>query len=718
MASSSASAQSPSGDGVAWLDRVMRRIRPADAVLPVLPPALEEAWHTVALTCGLSSAQLAQEVARQSGLRSESLPALLSPEAVAWLRAPAARNVYAVPVRKEEGYLVIAVCNPTVPDLLERLRFASDMPVEVVIAPPEDIRRARDSLLDDIGGGVGSARSIAAAEGTLGQGLGGGEFHVEDRGSDAPVVRLCDMMLRQAILHQASDIHAQPLGASGLVRMRVDGRLRKAGRLPLDVLQRLIARVKAVAGMDPTDRMHPQDGRARAFLDKKMLDLRISTLPVSGGEKLVIRLLGGHSVLQLDDLDLPEVERRQVQHLVDASMGMVLVAGPTGSGKTTTLYSVLNAKNDPDLSIVTVEDPVEIRMPMLAQIEVNPRAGLDFVNALRSVVRQDPDIVLIGEIRDAETAGIAMQAAITGHLVFASIHANDAVSVLPRLGKLGVDTNLAAEAVRGVISQRLLRTLCPRCARPAQAPWTPAESWLMAHAGLQGSLRAVGCGACAGSGYKGRCSFMQVLTVTQEVAGLLDHGAPLSAVRALARQQGMRTLAESALDRVRRGQTSVEEVLREMGTDFWRDAAMAFGTPAPQEAIRASGLPAPAEDHGAAMLMVRDEKWRKVLRDWFQQLGWRIVEAATEDEVRAIMQDDADFGLAVIDLEQLRPDRMRAMFELRASMGGTFLPGLFFEHPGYEEFHLYIRQQARVLLAPRPHSITQLGQQIEYALSS
>ncbi len=709
-----------------WLGGVLRRLRPDDEALPVLPDQLEAAWDTAAAYCGMSVWQLCEEIAHQYGLPSEPLPVRLSDEAVAWMGSPVVLEAGAVLVRHAEGYLVAAVAQPLEPDVMQRLRFVSGVPVQLVLVPPAEIRLLREILalrtapsrkdtVDTVAGAVAhqEARDVLVQMPEAGS----GEFHVEDQETDNAIVRLCNLMLREAMAHAASDIHLQPMGGDGVVRLRIDGLLRIQGRGPVSVMRRVVNRFKAVAGMDPTGHMRPQDGHARVMSTTQTLDMRISSLPVVGGEKLVIRLLGGHSVLRMDDLDLPEIERRQVRNLIDASMGVVLVAGPTGSGKTTTLYSVLAEKDTADVNIVTVEDPVEIRMPRLAQTEVNAKSGLDFANALRSVLRQDPDIILIGEVRDRETAAIAMQAAITGHLVLASIHANDAVSVLPRLTELGVSPDLAGEAVRGILSQRLLRAVCRACAQPAQAPWTPAEAWLHAYAGVTGSLRAVGCPACAGTGYKGRRSILQVLTNTPAVARLLDHGAPLSQVRELARQEGMRFLSESALDRVQRGQTTVQEVLRVMGTDFWREIGVVTGRTPPLDLIEPPSLVQDEGGRGGVLLIAKTEVWRVRLSAWLRELKWRVVTASNVREVQEAMTHDSDFSLVVIDLATADEQRARALMSVRGTIAGAAVPMLVFEDSGPPALAQYFGQQPYVMLAPRPASAGDLRPQVDRALA-
>ncbi len=680
-----AKAQPPSdpGTSTAWLEQVLQHARPDAVAPPPLPPNLERAWDLVAGFCGWTEWELAQEIARQFGLHCEPLPGDVPAEMAVHLRSPWMRRYLAVPLRRGDEHVVVAVANPTAEGLVERVSFLFGVAVVLTIAPPAQLRAHYDGI-----GMRGSTPGTAEADPQPPpHEEAPSEFHLEDHPGDSAIITLCNVMLRHAIEQGASDIHVQPLGDGGIVLMRLDGRL------------------------------HPQDAHARAVAPDRTLDMRISTLPVIGGEKLVIRLLGGHRPLTLADLDLTETELGQLQNLVEASMGLVIVAGPTGSGKTTTLYAVLNEKNTSDVSIVTVEDPVEIRMPRLAQTEVNAKSGLDFANALRSVVRQDPDIVLIGEIRDTETASIAMQAAITGHLVFASVHANDAVSVLPRLRELGVNGDLVGEAVRGVVSQRLIRTLCNACAAPAAAPWTPAEGWLMQHAGLTTSRRAVGCAVCHGTGCRGRRSVMQVLTVTPEVAHLLDHGAPLSELRKHAAGQGMRLLAQSALERIERGQTSVQEVLRVMGTDFWRSLAEVANLPSPG----ALGMVRTPQDdlQGEVLLIAKDDAWRTTLAGWLRELGWsRIVEASDEQGVLAAMRHHTDFGLTVVDVEKLLSDRARLLMQMRSTLAGAVVPILVLGGLNNVTLASDLALQASTRLADRPSNAKELAQQLQPLLQA
>lgn len=704
-------------DASVWLRGILRSLRPQHPALPAVPADLESGWAFVANFCGLTPWQLAHEIARKYGLRTERLPATLDDNAKEWMKSLVVQECGAVLVRRADGYLVVAVAEPLAPDVLQRLSFVSDLPIELVVAPPGELRLLSGAPMASITPIEGKDEAEADEGHPDAQhDAPGGVFYLDNPDSGSAVVHLCNLMLRHAMTQGASDIHVQPAGDGGVVRMRIDGLLRLAGRMPLSVMRRLISRVKAVAGLDPTDRMRPQDGHARVVSATQTLDLRIATLPVVGGEKLVVRLLGGQQMLRLDDLDLPEVERRQIQNLIDSTMGAVLVAGPTGSGKTTTLYSILHEKNTTEVNIVTAEDPVEIRMPRLAQTEVNTKAGLTFATALRSIVRQDPDIVLIGEIRDADTAAIAMQAAITGRLVFASIHANDAVSVLRRLAELGVGVDLTGEAVRGILSQRLVRAVCRACAVPAPPAQSATEAWLMDHAKLTGTLSAVGCRACAGTGYKGRLGIMQVLTNSPEISRLLDHGAPLSEVRDAARGQGMRFLSESALDRVRRGQTTLDEVLRVMGADFWREMGVVFAAAPPAAGIK----PAASDDRDvqrpAVLLFAKNESWRGTLAAWLDELQWKVVIATTDAHLLEAMAHAADFSLVVVDEEHLDRQRALVFLAMRATLAGAAVPLLVMAKEQSQDISDFVNRQPFSSLVTRPDGAPTLRLQIARAL--
>ena len=411
-----------------------------------------------------------------------------------------------------------------------------------------------------------------------------------EEASTAPIVRLVDMMLADGISSRASDVHVEPVEGGVVVRYRIDGVLRQVMKIPRSAGVPLISRIKIMSGLDIADRRRPQDGRARVSVNGSPVDLRISTLPATHGEKVVIRVLNAKAtVLSLDSLGMSEDERDQIGKLLTNKEGIILVTGPTGSGKTTTLYSALRMVQSEGVNIVTVEDPVEYRLgENIVQVQVNEKAGLTFASALRSILRQDPDVVLVGEIRDHETAQIAVQASLTGHLVLSTLHTNDAPNAVTRLVDMGMEAYKIATALRGVIAQRLMRRLCPLCRQESRdSVPTRIKRYIPEGTAL---FRAVGCPDCAMTGYRGRFSIVEVLTMNPEIERRIGAGATADKIAEAARHSGMKSLWESGLVHVLNGETTLEELLRVTDVPH-DDRAGGFGlgrtpTPAP---FRVSG---------------------------------------------------------------------------------------------------------------------------------
>ncbi len=515
-----------------------------------------------------------------------------------------------------------------------------------------------------------------------------------EEASTAPIVRLVDMMLADGISSRASDVHVEPVEGGVVVRYRIDGVLRQVMKIPRSAGVPLISRIKIMSGLDIADRRRPQDGRARVSVNGSPVDLRISTLPATHGEKVVIRVLNAKStVLSLDSLGMSEDERDQIGKLLTNKEGIILVTGPTGSGKTTTLYSALRMVQSEGVNIVTVEDPVEYRLgENIVQVQVNEKAGLTFATALRSILRQDPDVVLVGEIRDHETAQIAVQASLTGHLVLSTLHTNDAPNAVTRLVDMGMETYKIATALRGVIAQRLMRRLCPLCRQEHRdAVPTRIKRYIPDGSAL---YRAVGCPDCAMTGYRGRFSIVEVLTMNPELERRIGAGATADRIAEAARHTGMKSLWESGLVHVLNGETTLEELLRVTDVPH-EDRAGGIGrvpTPAP---FRVSGQqPAmPSGDHsgnGAAtlvpgsmgampgvdlsfelleevltpvlddpagrpgknrcVLLVEDEdQLRRVMKDLLEREGYKVVEA--RDGAQALDEVDRSApDLIMLDL--------------------------------------------------------------------
>ncbi|TYL46452.1 type II/IV secretion system protein [Nocardioides sp. BGMRC 2183] len=384
---------------------------------------------------------------------------------------------------------------------------------------------------------------------------------------DAPVVRFVSLLISQAISDRASDIHIEPTEREVRVRYRIDGVLQDAHRAPRSIHAGVVSRLKIMAEMDIAERRIPQDGRLTVNHDGKAIDLRIATLPTVWGEKIVARVLDNSNTrLGLGDLGFSRPNFERFAESYTKPYGMILATGPTGSGKSTTLYATLNVLNQPHVNVITVEDPVEYRLAGINQVQTNNKAGLTFASALRSILRSDPDIVLIGEIRDLETATIAVEASLTGHLVLSTLHTNDAPSAVTRLVEMGIEPFLVGSALDAVVGQRLCRKLCERCREPYLPPAAELDALgFTPDAGVDHLYRPGGCTACAGTGYRGRMALHEVMSVGEDIERLTVARASTDEIGRVARAQGMTTLREDGWLKVQQGSTSIEEVLRVVG---------------------------------------------------------------------------------------------------------------------------------------------------------
>jgi type II secretory ATPase GspE/PulE/Tfp pilus assembly ATPase PilB-like protein len=365
-----------------------------------------------------------------------------------------------------------------------------------------------------------------------------------------------------ALKQRATDIHVEPYEDEVLIRFRVDGVLQDRLRLPRTHQAPLTSRIKVMAKMDIAEHMAPQDGRIGITLGDRAVDIRVGLIPTQHGERLAMRMLDkGYGLLTLEDLGMEKNEREVMESLIYRPHGMILFTGPTGSGKTTSLYAILQALAKPQVNIITVEDPIEYSLPGVAQIQVNEKAGVTFASALRSILRQDPDIVMIGEMRDFETAHIGVQASLTGHLVLSTLHTNDSIGAVIRLVDMGVEPYLAASCIIGTVAQRLARRLCPHCRRPVDPPA------LMARQGLTMAYEPVGCPQCNNTGYRGRLGLYEQFVLNEEIQEAVSLGAPASKLREIARKRSFRTLWEIGLEAVSTGKTSPEELTRVAGEE-------------------------------------------------------------------------------------------------------------------------------------------------------
>src|SRR6266446_6829521 len=625
-----------------------------------------------------------------------------------------ARRFHVLPLRVTDSYLEVATANPFDLDAEKALAFATAREVRTLLLAPSKISEKLDELyrpekaVDKLLQGMeGSAELVQLADQPAPEEIAISEAEASQR----PVVRLVDLIISEGILARSSDIHIEPEEGGVAVRYRIDGVLRQVMKIPRQAGLPLISRIKIMSALDIADRLRPQDGRARVAVNGQPIDLRVSTLPAALGEKVVIRILDSRATVKsLDSLGLNSNESEGIKRLLENHEGIILVTGPTGSGKTTTLYSCINQIKSEGVNIVTVEDPVEYRMQGIVQVQVQEKAGLTFASALRSILRQDPNVVLIGEIRDRETAQIAVQASLTGHLVLSTLHTNDAANAVTRLVDIGVEAYKIAAALRGVMAQRLMRKLCPTC----KEVWmeTPADRlrrWIPKGTPL---YRAAGCPDCAMTGYRGRFSIVEVLTVSNEVERRIAAGETAEHIAGAARRGGMKGLWDSGLEHVLRGESTLDELTRvvdipqedEPPTDAAaasrrsagggkarsgspQGAAMAFTEPAPSaapeeltthfELLEEPEAPRVSGPHGLParkVLLVDDEdSLRRVVKDLLERDGYIVSEA--RDGVQALDQvDRVGPDIIVLDLNMPGLDGYGVLSHLRSRPATADIP--------------------------------------------
>jgi type IV pilus assembly protein PilB len=476
-----------------------------------------------------------------------------------------------VAFKRTEGVVSIALSDPTNIELMDYLLATYGRDTKFFVAPKNAIYGAIEKYYV-VGNSIKEASSEAKTE-ILTEAGAGDEVSIEqlrEMGQDAPVIRLVNTIITQAIVERASDIHVEPQKDHLRIRYRIDGILQEKQKLPRNIQAGVLSRIKIMSNMDIAERRKPQDGRISLRIESKAIDFRVSSLPTIFGEKIVLRILDKSSAMvPLENLGFLSDTLDLFNSVISQPYGMIIISGPTGAGKTTTLYSVLNRLNMPGKNIVTVEDPVEYQMDGINQVQVNVKAEMTFANGLRSILRQDPNIVLIGEIRDGETAQIAIEAALTGHLVLSTLHTNDAPSVATRLIDMGIEPFLIASSLIGATAQRLARKICPDCKQPYVPPASALEGLGLSTRGKLEDVtfyKGVGCAKCGGSGYKGRTGIHEMMKVDDELRRLILHKASARDVSQAARSHGMRTLLEDALVKAREGIITLEEVLRVVST--------------------------------------------------------------------------------------------------------------------------------------------------------
>ena len=469
------------------------------------------------------------------------------------------------PLERRDGRFRVAVADPLDTRPLNDLATLTKEVVDVAVTTPEEIQRAinrsyerrsgeAQEFVEDIeGGGAESLARNLEPEDLL------------DASDEAPIIRFVNSLITQGHKERASDIHIEPFEAELVVRYRIDGILYEVLRPPHKAQASIISRLKIMANLNIAEKRLPQDGRFRVRIAGKDIDVRVSVLPTAFGERVVLRLLDKSSnVLTLEEIGMAPVLLRQVNDMIHKSHGIFLVTGPTGSGKTTTLYASLTRLNSREKNIITVEDPIEYQLAGVGQIQVNPKIQLTFAAGLRSILRQDPDIIMVGEIRDGETAEIAVQSALTGHMVFSTLHTNDAAGALTRLVEMGIEPFLAASSIVGILAQRLVRKICPHCREAYQPTPEMLQEMGLAQAVPAGApfYRGQGCDQCMGIGYRGRAGIFELLPVDDQVRDLLLQNRDSASIKSTAVKKGMKSLRDSGVAMALKGDTTIEEVLR------------------------------------------------------------------------------------------------------------------------------------------------------------
>ncbi len=502
---------------------------------------------------------LVKVLARHVGVEFINLAEVaIDPSAAALIPEALSRRHSVIPIGFDGERLVIALADPGNVLVVDDIRAITGLSVVIKVGTRSDIEdairrvnRLEDSVTDfsELIGGDEEDDDISQIEAAV---------------EEAPIVKLVNTLVSRAVNERASDIHIEPAERDLRVRFRIDGVLHEVMTTPKSVTGAVVSRLKIMAELDIAERRVPQDGRVSLQVRGRQIDLRVATLPTIYGEKVVLRILDkDDAILALPDLGFLPESLARFEESYTKPYGAILVTGPTGSGKTTTLYSTLNIVNREDRNIITVEDPVEYRLPGIIQVQVNRKAGLVFANALKAILRSDPDVVLIGEVRDGETARTAIEAALTGHLVLTTLHTNDAASSIGRLIDMGVEAYLVSSALDSIVAQRLARRICDRCRQPREAtPEMLVKMGMDADEGPVTVYDAVGCKACSDTGYRGRVSVNEVLLVSEEIQRMAVERRPSDEIKKVAVEQGMLTLRRDGMEKVRLGMTTLEEVLR------------------------------------------------------------------------------------------------------------------------------------------------------------
>lgn len=520
----------------------------------------ERLGRTLVRLALLSESEVADALSKHLGIKRVDFSELyLSAEVVDLVPAAFIMTKRVLPIEVENGSLLVAMVDPLDITVIDDLQRLTGKMVQPLVATEEEIidafQRTRNISQ--------SARELISRykeEEAVAQEMDRLEYL-----GDAPGVKLANLILEQAIKQKASDVHFEPHERGMRVRYRIDGLLRSITEIPRHLRNDVNSRVKIMAGMDITERRKPQDGRIQMTADRVEVDMRVSSLPTVHGEKIVARILQkSSSLVKLEDFGFSPLDQRRIRRMLQLNQGLLLVTGPTGSGKSTTLFSFLNSLNSPEKNIVTVEDPVEYRLDGVNHVQVNPKVGLTFATGLRTVLRQDPDVIMVGEIRDEETGEIAVRSALTGHLVLSTLHTNSAVATISRLLNMNMESYILSSTIIGIVAQRLVRTICPDCKEPVELT-DPVMLRYIESLGIEVPktvYRGAGCPICKNTGYRGRTAVAEVLVFNKEMRDAVERSASEAELWDIALRAGMKTLQRAAIDKLIEGVTTPEEIIR------------------------------------------------------------------------------------------------------------------------------------------------------------
>lgn len=642
----------------------------------------EDAWRYVADAFAKADLDLADKVAESFSIPRADFSGI-EEKAIRLLPEKIARRYHIVPIAETYYEIVMATCDPTDLEAEQAAAFAAGRRVNLRIATPKEILHALNSfyspdrgmeaLLQHVDSSISESVKLLAH-------LSPGSITARDVSLE-PVVKLTNTILHAAVLNGASDIHLEPGKHLGTIRFRIDGVLRDYLQLPLPALVRVVSRIKVLGKMDLTDRIRPHDGRASLPVGDKMYDVRISTVPTRDAEKAVVRVLYGEGARALNELGLPRELLQRIREMISQRDGLLLITGPTGSGKTTTLYSIIQELSDGTSNIMTVEDPVEYALPGITQIQVETKRNVTFASALRAILRQDPDVILVGEIRDAETAEVALHASITGHLVLASLHTNDSIGVVQRLLDLGVERAAIATALRGAIAQRLVRRVCSRCAVPQTDPLTDEELRLEQRYGVRATIRAVGCSHCGRTGYRGRLPLIEALVCTPDFQEKVARGYGALDLRRSAELGGMQSIRSSGLERVAAGETTPREIDRLLGENNTERSASSSELEARKRGRRGRDRRVVSR----VLLVISDSRTRALASDALRNEDFEVTQVVLGNDGLQVLQLDQAFSAVIVDNSLPGISGANVLRRIKAIPQAARIPVLVLTDAGDEE---------------------------------